>query len=69
MKSEAKDLSSWLFRIDEVSAGVYQAHGVDRAGRSVQKTGTDPDILLEECKQAAAEIIGQTDDSHFASDR
>ncbi len=57
MKNETNDLSGWLFHIDEVSAGVYQVRGVDRAGRKVQKTGTDPDALLEECKRAAVKII------------
>jgi len=57
MKNEMNDLSDWLFHIAEISAGVYQARGVDRSGRSVQKTGTDPDVLLKKCKQAAGEII------------
>ena len=45
---------AWSFSVEEVSAGVYRARGVDSAGRTVEATGSDPDRLLEECKQAAA---------------
>lgn len=50
------DLSNWTFRIDEVSAGVYKATATDQQGRKVEMTGLDPDILLEDCRKAAAEI-------------
>ena len=51
------DLSTWSFQIEEMSAGVYKVRGIDEAGRSVELTGTDPYILLEKRKKAAAEII------------
>jgi hypothetical protein len=57
MKQTAGGLSEWSFEVDEVSAGVYRVHGTDKAGRSVQFTGTDPDAVLEECKKRAARII------------
>jgi len=49
-------LPGWTFRIEEVSAGVYQIQGSDRQGRSVARRGTDPDVLLAQCKQDAAAI-------------
>jgi hypothetical protein len=52
------DLPDWTFEIDEVSAGVYRVKGTDDAGRSVEATGTDPDVLLDDCKRSAARIRG-----------
>jgi len=51
------DLPGWTFDVDEVSAGVYRAVGVDESGRSVQATGTDPDRLLDECRSAAIDVL------------
>jgi len=56
MVTEQKELQSWSFHVEEVSAGVYQVIGVDTKGRRVEKKGSDPDTLLEDCKRAAAEI-------------
>ncbi len=53
------ELPDWTFEIDEVSAGVFRVRGVDEAGRSVEATGTDPDALLDECKESAAKIRGR----------
>ena len=52
------ELPGWTFDVDEVSAGVYRAVGVDESGRSVQATGTDPDQLLDECRSAAMAVRG-----------
>ncbi len=43
------DTPGWEFRIDEVSANVFVVSASDTAGRTVEKSGTDPDALLEEC--------------------
>jgi hypothetical protein len=56
VKRTSKDLRGWSFEVDEISAGVYKVRGVDEAGRSVEATGTDPDALLEDCKESAARI-------------
>lgn len=56
------ELPGWTFDVDEVSAGVYRAVGVDEAGRSVQATGIDPDQLLDECRRAAASMRGASKD-------
>ena len=45
------DSPGWEFRIDEVSANVFVVRASDRAGRTVERTGTDPNALLEECHQ------------------
>jgi hypothetical protein len=50
------ELPGWNFQTAEVSAGVYRVRGMDRAGRSVEKTGTDAEALLESCRQLAREI-------------
>jgi hypothetical protein len=42
------DLPEWSFSVDEVSAGVYRAAGLDLAGRSVQTTSTDPEAALQD---------------------
>jgi hypothetical protein len=56
LKKTSEDLPGWFFEVDEISAGVYKVRGVDEAGRSVEATGTDPDILLEDCKKSAAKM-------------
>jgi hypothetical protein len=53
------DLPDWSFEADEVSAGVYRAFGRDRAGRSVEAIGLDPDELIEKCKQKALQLIDE----------
>lgn len=52
------ELPGWTFDVDEVSASVFRAVGVDEAGRSVQATGIDPDQLLEDCRRAAMAMRG-----------
>lgn len=60
MNDKFEDLRQWSFDVDEVSAGVYRASGADKDGRSVQFTGTNPDELLERCRQAARELMRQS---------
>ena len=60
MPLEFPELPGWLFHADEVSAGVYRAQGHDRAGRSVEATGLDPDLLIENCKRAAIQMMANT---------
>lgn len=45
------DCPGWEFHLEEVSANVFNVRASDRAGRRVEKTGTDPDAILEECRQ------------------
>ena len=47
------ELPEWKFEVDEVSAGVYQVTASDDNGRSFSSKGTDPDVLLEECRDQA----------------
>jgi hypothetical protein len=54
---ELNELDGWSFDVDEISAGVYRALGKDRAGRSVEFVGVDPEELLERCRVAAKEIV------------
>ena len=53
---DEQNLDVWSFWVEEVSAGVYQARGFDAAGRTAEATGSDPDALLEDCKQAAVAV-------------
>jgi hypothetical protein len=59
MSLEFKDVPGWRFTADEVSAGVYKVIGMDEAKRSVERIGTDPDLLIEECKEYAKRIVNQ----------
>jgi hypothetical protein len=63
MPREFPELPGWSFDAEEVSAGVYRAFGRDRAGRNVEATGLDPDGLLEKCRQAAVQIMADTQKS------
>ena len=54
------ELPDWSFDADEVSAGVYRVLGRDRAGRSVEASGLDPEALIEKCRAAALEIMTES---------
>jgi hypothetical protein len=49
-------LDDWVFTVDEVSVNVYRVVGQDACGRRVERTGTDPDALLVQCKEDAVDI-------------
>ena len=59
MKAKADKLAGWVFHAEEVSAGVYKVSAIDRAGRNVERTGTDPDKLRDACRKDAEEIERQ----------
>lgn len=40
----------WKMTVAEVSAGVYSVVARGPGGRSITRSGTDPDVLLEECR-------------------
>ncbi len=60
MAHEFPDLPGWSFDADEISLGVYRAFGRDRAGRNVEATGLDPDVLIEQCKRAAQQMMTES---------
>lgn len=57
MGLEFSEAPGWSFDADEISAGVFKVTGRDRAGRTVEATGVDPEMLMERCKQAALEMM------------
>lgn len=57
MEVQMPDVPGWSFTVEEVSAGVYRVRGVDRSGRSVEKTGTEPEEILAELQEAAARMM------------
>ncbi len=59
MAKDNPKLRGWSFDVTEVSAGVYRVLCHDRAGRNIEVTGLDPDALLEECKQAALDMMAE----------
>lgn len=61
-QKQFSELPTWSFDADEVSAGVYRASGHDYAGQKVEATGTDPDALIEKCRQAALELMAKMQD-------
>jgi len=54
-------LPGWDFEVDEVSMGVYRVIARDASGRTIEKSGTDPDSLIEECKAEARRLIKAPD--------
>ena len=54
----------WFFRTNEVSAGVYRVDGTDLSGRTVSRTGTDPDMLIIACEEDAKGIEAQVHERH-----
>ena len=57
MRQTFPELPKWTFDIDEVSAGVYRVIGTHLNGYRVQVEGTDPENLLEECRNNAINLI------------
>ena len=57
MKRVFQDLPGWLFDIDEVSNGVYRVTAVDESRRQVSRIGTEPELLIEQCRSEAQGII------------
>ena len=57
MRGDVDEFPSWIFDLDEVSAGVYRIHAQDVAGRSIEMTGTDPGALTEDCKNAIRDLL------------
>jgi hypothetical protein len=57
VKQTFPELPQWTFDIDEVSACVYRVIGTHLNGYQVQVEGTDPEKLLEECKNSAIDLI------------
>jgi hypothetical protein len=51
------DLQGWVFDIEEVSAGVYEIRGRGSDHRQVVLRGTDPDLLMQECRGRAIEMV------------
>ena len=57
MAQKFTDLPGWTFDVDEVSANVYKVVGRDAVGRTFEKSGFDPDQLLEEAKEYARQVL------------
>jgi len=53
MISRFPELPDWEFRMEEVSAGVYEVKGSDSHGRRVSAIGTDLDELIARCRREA----------------
>jgi hypothetical protein len=53
MAIQDESLPGWVFRVEEVSAGVFEVSAQAPGGRSVSRKGTNPDGLLEQCKEDA----------------
>ena len=51
-------LEGWNFRISEISMGAYRIEGVDSAGRSVSRVGSEAELdnVLKACVKDAQEI-------------
>ena len=47
----------WFFRVDEISAGAYEAAGTDLWGRQVSCHRDDPDVALAKCVADATAIV------------
>jgi hypothetical protein len=57
MEKRLQGLPEWTFDVEEVSAGVYSIKGEDRVtGANLHLTGIDPDALLLQAAQQAAEM-------------
>lgn len=56
MEHRFEELPGWTFKMDEVSAGVYEVVAGDHAGHAVSAKGNDLDSLVEWCRNEARRI-------------
>ena len=66
------ELSTWVFEVTEVSAGVYKVSACDHWDRSVEAKGTDPDALIDDAKCTAMRMMNDvqarlSEPRHFES--
>ena len=61
LKRRFPDLPTWVFFMDEVSAGVFIVRAVDQSGRTVEVTGLDPEALIMECRRFAKSVEADED--------
>jgi hypothetical protein len=60
MEKHFEDLPNWIFRVDEVSSGVYSVKGKNTVfGSNLDLTGEDPLYLLQEAKRVAVDMDRQ----------
>ena len=53
-----KDIvEGWFFKIDEVSNRAYLDEGMNVEGNAISRMGSDPDKLIEVCKNDIEEIM------------
>jgi hypothetical protein len=67
MAIKFEELPEWSFGAEEVSIGAYKAFGSDIHGRKIEKIGTDPEILINECMQYAIHIKNKSIPSQINS--
>ena len=53
MAIQDESLPGWVFRVEEVSASVFEVSARGPGGRSASRQGTDPDRLIEKCEEDA----------------
>jgi hypothetical protein len=56
MFNEDRVLNDWTFQVDEISIGVYKAVGLDKYGHRVETEGTNPKLILADCKEMALKL-------------
>jgi hypothetical protein len=61
MSIKVDELPDWQFDVDEISAGVYEVVGEDINGHRITQKGTDPDQLLNLCKDKAIQLSSNSD--------
>ena len=60
LEPRADLLAGWSFTTDEVSYGRYEIRGFDADGRTVSRTGSDPDEALAQCVEDARALARQS---------
>ena len=61
MEKEFKDLSDWVFHVDEVSAGVYKVKGRNGiSGSNFDLSGTHLEELFRQARETASHMDKET---------
>jgi hypothetical protein len=69
VETKIETLPKWVFRIEEVSNGVYKLQGRNDLGCSIELTGYDPEPLIAQAKASAEQMERDLHNRRDADDR
>lgn len=54
--NKGQGLANWKFEVEEITAGMYRIRGTRNTGNQVERTSSDPECALVDCKRDAQKL-------------